>query len=109
MTTRTRTQTMTFRRPFVLAGFDEALPAGAYDVETDEELLEGVSFLAYRRVLTVLHLHPQPGQPGVTQSLTVDGAGLEAALRRDATDTPSGRVRLGDGVVAAAGATVRGA
>jgi hypothetical protein len=52
MTTRTSNKTVTFRRPFVLGGFDEVLPAGAYCVETDEELLEGMSFPAYRRILS---------------------------------------------------------
>jgi hypothetical protein len=30
MTTRTSKKTVTFRKPFVLDGFDEVLPAGAY-------------------------------------------------------------------------------
>lgn len=53
MTTRTSKRTVVFRRPFVLGGFDEVLPAGAYNVETDEELLEGISFPAYRRDLVL--------------------------------------------------------
>ncbi len=60
MTIRTSKKTVTFRRPFVLGGFDEVLPAGAYSVETDEELLEGISFPAYRRILTLIQLHAQP-------------------------------------------------
>jgi hypothetical protein len=83
MTTRTRKKTVTFRRPFVLGGFDEQLPAGAYRVETDEELLEGISFAAYRRVLTLIHLHAKPGQQGLTQTLTIDPNELDAALERD--------------------------
>lgn len=83
MTTRTSKKTVTFRRPFVLGGLDMVLPAGAYSVETDEELLEGISFPAYRRVLTVMHLHAKPGHPGITQTLTVDPNDLDAALQRD--------------------------
>ena len=83
MTIRTSKKTVTFRRPFVLGGFDEVLPAGAYNVETDEELLEGISFPAYRRVLTVIHLHPKPGRPGLTQTLTIDPNELDAAVERD--------------------------
>ncbi len=83
MTTRMSEKTVTFRRPFVLGGFDEVLPAGAYGVETDEELLEGISFPAYRRILTVIRLHAKPGHPGVTQTLTIDPNELDAALERD--------------------------
>lgn len=66
-----------------MGGCDEVLPAGAYSVETDEELLEGISFPAYRRVLTLIHLHPKPGHPGLTQMLTIDLNELDAALRSD--------------------------
>ena len=50
MTIRTTRTTVTFRRAFVLAGLDEEQPAGVYDIETDEERLEGLSLSAYRRV-----------------------------------------------------------
>ena len=83
MTIRTSKKTVTFRRPFVLGGFDEVQPAGAYSVETDEELLEGISFPAYRRVLTLIRLHAKPGHPALTRSLTIDPDELDAALKRD--------------------------
>jgi hypothetical protein len=83
MTTRTSKQTVTFKRPFVLSGLDRVLPAGAYSVETDEALLEGLSFPAYRRVLTVIHLRPERGRPGVTETLAIDPNDLDAALKRD--------------------------
>ena len=83
MTIRTSEKTVIFRRPFVLGGFDKALPAGAYSVETDEELLEGVSFPAYRRILTLIRLNPKPGNPGITRALTIDPNELDAALKRD--------------------------
>jgi len=93
MTTRTSKKTVTFRRPFVLGGFDEVLPAGAYSVESDEELLEGLSFPAYRRILTVIHLHARSGHPGLTRALTIDPNELDAALERDQApkDAPVGR------------------
>lgn len=83
MATRTTIKTVTFERPFVLGDFDEVQPAGAYRVETDEELLEGLSFPAYRRTLTLIHLHPQPDHPGQTQMLDINPIDLEAALERD--------------------------
>ena len=83
MTIRTSEKTVTFTNPFVLGGFDEVLPAGVYSVETDEELLEGISFPAYRRILTVIHLHAEPNKPGLARTMTVDPNDLDAALQRD--------------------------
>lgn len=93
MTIRTSKMIVTFRSPFVLGGYDEVLPAGSYDVETDEELLEGISFPAYRRISTLIHLHAPPGQPGLMRTLTIDPSVLDAALERDRTpaETPLGR------------------
>ena len=93
MTTRTSKRTVTFRRPFVLGGFYEVLPAGTYNVETDEELLEGISFPVYRRILTVIDLHAKSGRPGLTQTLTIDPNELDAALERDRapTEAPVGQ------------------
>ena len=91
MTIRTTTRTVTFTRPFTLRSFDDALPAGAYVVETDEEPLDSMSLPVYRRVLTILHLPAMPGHPGRTQSVTIDPDELDAALQRDrATATPGG-------------------
>ncbi len=95
MTIRTSMKTVTFRKPFVLGGFDEVLPAGAYSVETDEELLEGISFPAYRRILTLMHLHAEPGHPGVERLLTVDPRELDEALERD--QAPAEVVPVGRG------------
>jgi hypothetical protein len=83
MTTRTSKKTVTFRRPFSLGCFDEKLPAGDYIVETDEELLEGLSFPAYRRKLTLIYLHASPRRPGLRQALPIDPDDLDAALMRD--------------------------
>lgn len=83
MPIRTSKKTVTFRRPFVLGGFDETLPAGVYHVETDEELLEGISFPAFRRVLTLIHLQARSSHPGVARTLTIDPNELDAALERD--------------------------
>ena len=93
MTIRTSEKQVTFRRPFVLGGFDKVLPAGAYSVETDEELLEGVSYPVYRRLLTLIRLHAKPGHPGLTHTLTIDPNELDAALKRDQAlaEVPVGR------------------
>ncbi|MDA0229380.1 MAG: hypothetical protein O3B21_04265 [Proteobacteria bacterium] len=80
MTTRTSTKTVTFQRAFALSGFDELLPAGTYRVETEEELLDSISFAAYHRISTQIHLRLKPGH---TQILNIDPNELDAALLRD--------------------------
>lgn len=86
MTIRTTERTVRFARPFTLRGFDEVLPAGAYRIETDEELLESLSFPVYRRTLTVLHLPATSDQPGVKRTISIDPNELDAALKRDAME-----------------------
>ena len=54
MLNRTRRVDIVFRRPFSLKGWAEPQPAGAYAVDTEEELIEGLSFPAYRGVSTMI-------------------------------------------------------
>lgn len=84
MTLRTSYKTVTFTRPFTLRGIDEEQPAGTYTVETDEELLQGLSFDGYRRVATLIFLPSRPGAAVVGQVATIDPLELEAAQDRDA-------------------------
>jgi hypothetical protein len=82
MLTRSQRSTVVFRRPFVIKGLDRPQPAGTYDVETEEELLEGLSFPAYRRVSTMLT--PRARAPGTDlQAQIVDPEELEKALAAD--------------------------
>jgi hypothetical protein len=84
MTTRTRTETVTFRHPFILSSLDEIQPAGHYIIETDEELLEDLSFPAYRRLVTSIHLAGRPHSSELSRVLNIDPAELSAALATDA-------------------------
>lgn len=88
MTTRTIRTTVTFARPFSLGGFDGQQPAGSYAVETDEELLEGLSFPAYRRMATMIQLRSGASlkgtASGILQVAVIDPAQLAAALVADA-------------------------
>jgi hypothetical protein len=83
MMTRTTRKTVTFRRPFSLSAVDKVQPSGTYTVDTDEELIDGLSFLAYRRVATLLHLPSTSSRAGVTELVTINPLELEAALNRD--------------------------
>ena len=88
MTMRTTKSTVTFTRPFRLGAFGEQFPAGRYPIETDEELLEGVSFPAYRRTATMIQLIADPLHPSVMEVAVVDPQELEEALAADATQAP---------------------
>jgi hypothetical protein len=91
MTVRTSRKTVTFTRPFSLSGIDEVQPAGTYKVETDEELLPGLSFPAYRRIATLIFLRSQGSGPVVEEVASIDPLELQAAQERDA-----GRQTLAD-------------
>ena len=81
MTIRTTRTTVTFRYPFTLKGADGPLPAGDYRVLTDEELIDGLSYLAYRRVATLIFsLVARPDAPAM---FTIDPEDLSAAQERD--------------------------
>ena len=84
MTTRTSGETVTFLHPFRLSGADELQPAGRYLVETDEELLQGLSFPAYRRQSTFMCLAGRANSNELARVVDIDPAELEAALARDA-------------------------
>ena len=75
MTMRTKSKTVTFRRPFRLKGVDRMLPPADYRVVTDEELIEGLSFPAYRRISTMIFV-PAPSGSAVEMA-TVDPLDLE--------------------------------
>jgi hypothetical protein len=79
MTTRTSKETITFKNPFFIGKLNDLQPAGDYVVETDEELIPGVSFVVWRRILTLIRLHPKPGEPGTTRTLTIDPDELASA------------------------------
>lgn len=92
MTIRSTTKTVTFTRPFFLKGVDRTLPAAAYRVVTDAELIDGLSFPAYRRISTAIFV-PAPSGSAVEMA-TIDPLDLEAALEQDAVtqDAPTGDV-----------------
>ena len=83
MTSRTTRKTVTFRHPFVLSAVDGILPPGVYDVDTDEESLESLSILGYRRIATFIQVH----RDGTTQVFQIDPEELDAALMRDGGGT----------------------
>ena len=83
MTLRTSHATITFRRPFELDGFANPQPAGEYRVEVDEEVIEGISFLAYRRVAAMLYLPAITAPPGRIEVVSMTPSALDAMLEYD--------------------------
>jgi hypothetical protein len=90
MTSRTSTKTITFFRPFSLQGLDETQPAGTYTIQTDEEPIEGLSFLAYRRIATVIFVPLRHGGTGSFQAIPVIPEALDAAQVQDASASHDG-------------------
>ena len=89
---RTTHKTVTFVHPFQLAGYDNVFPAGSYPIDTTEELIEGVSVNAYRRVSTELHAQVKLRGIMVEQTLNVKPADLDAALDRDQSNSADARM-----------------
>ena len=83
MTIRTTRTTVSFSQPFKLKDLDDLQPAGDYILDTDEELIEGLSRLAYRRVATMLHLPSTSRPQSRIEVVSVNPAELAAALERD--------------------------
>jgi hypothetical protein len=75
--------TIHFSSSFLLYGFDAPQPAGRYIVDYGDEVIEGNSWLAYRRIGTFIHL-PAIGVLSTTRQIVqIDAADLEAALVKD--------------------------
>jgi hypothetical protein len=85
MSTRTTETTVTFSHPFTLSAVDGVQPAGTYRLTTDEEQLPGLSFIAFRRMTTMLHLPAKPLPGGKREIVSVDPAELAEALGADAS------------------------
>ena len=85
---------MTFLHPFSLAGVEGEQAAGTYAVETLEEPIEGLSFVAYRRVSTTIVL---PRSRRVSKAL-LDAAEVVIAPSGDRLEKRLSGGRGGGGV-----------
>ena len=84
MTMRSTRSTVTFSNPFTLPGYPGNLPAGDYEVLIEEELLQGLSFEAYRRTATYVTVHGKSVRAGHSELRVTTESDLQEALRRDA-------------------------
>jgi hypothetical protein len=85
MTMRSRRETITFRHPFRVKGIDRQLPAGAYEVITDEEMIEGLSFASFRRVATMIMVPGAPPRSSSMEMISISAIDLTDAQRIDAS------------------------
>jgi hypothetical protein len=83
MTIRTRETTLTFRRAFAVSAVDHFLVAGTYRLVVDEEDIPDLSFPAFRRTATMLHVPALSASGGPKQVFLVDGDELAAAADAD--------------------------
>jgi hypothetical protein len=79
MAIRTTQSQAIFTAPFDLPEIDGLLPAGIYDVETEEEIIEGNERTVYVRVATLFYVRSL----GMTRIVTIDPRGLAFALGQD--------------------------
>jgi hypothetical protein len=82
--TRSRRETVTFRHPFRIKGIDRQLQAGAYEVVTDDEMIEGLSFPCFRRVATMIMVPGAPPHQQSIEMINISSVDLSNAQQADA-------------------------
>jgi hypothetical protein len=85
MTMRSRRETLTFKHPFRIKGIDRLLSPGAYEVITDEEMIEGLSFPSFRRVATMIMVPGASPRSSSMEMIPISPIDLAAAQRNDAS------------------------
>jgi hypothetical protein len=77
---RTRRFVAHFLAPFRLTGVDGLLPAGAYALDQEEELVGGRAGFAYRRVAMFMHLPAISASRWTIKLVEVDASEIETAI-----------------------------
>ena len=81
MTTRSRRETVHFKHPFRIKGIDRLLSPGAYEVITDEEMIEGLSFASFRRVATMIMVPGEAPHKSSMEMISIGSIDLSDAQR----------------------------
>ena len=82
---RSRRETVTFKHPFRIKGIDRLLPPGAYEVITDEEMIEGLSFASVRRVATMIMVPTAGLRTSAMEMVSIGSVAFSDAQRIDAS------------------------
>jgi hypothetical protein len=87
MTVRTTRTVVSFSSAFTLGDLKGVQPAGEYVVLADDELIEGPSQLAYRRVATMFQTPAVHGPHRPVRLTSISQTELDAALMKDRHQT----------------------
>lgn len=74
---------VTFRFPFSIGDSEISYPPGTYWIETDYELLAGISFPVYRRKKVLLHMANASENIAMGMPLIVEPHLMDDAIDRD--------------------------
>ena len=85
MTTRSRRETVHFKHPFRINGIDRLLAPGAYEVITDEEMIEGLSFASFRRTATMIMVPGAAPRTSSMEMISINSVDLSEAQLKDAS------------------------
>jgi hypothetical protein len=77
--TRSRRETVVFKHPFRIASVERLLPAGSYEVITDEESMEGLSFPSFRPIATMMMVPAPPPRSPSVEMVTISSIDLSDA------------------------------
>ena len=68
-----------------IKGIDRLLPPGSYEVITDEEMIEGLSFASFRRVATMIMVPAAAPNASTMEMISISSIALSDAQRVDAS------------------------
>ena len=83
MLTRATRSMVTFSNDFMIGNSQRELPAGTYELLVEEELLQSLSFEAYRRTATYLMIQGRGSNAGQTTMHKTTKEELEFAIACD--------------------------
>jgi hypothetical protein len=83
VTIPSRTETLVFDHPFRLKGLDRLLPAGSYEILTDEEMIKDLSFSCYRTVLPMIMVPGERPYASAKEMIETSALELSDAQRGD--------------------------
>ncbi len=85
MTIRSRREVVTFKHPFHIGGVGRQLPAGAYEVITEEETIDGLSLPTFRRTATIIVVPAMDAPDAAMEMISIGSVELSDAQRIDAS------------------------
>ncbi len=78
-------QTLALKHPFQIRGVNRQLPAGAYEIITEEETIEGLSLPTFRRTATIIVMTATVSPGDAMEMISIGSFELSGAQRIDAS------------------------